>query len=78
MGEKLVYEGGKTAPYDFSSHLNHFHWGIQIGGTWQAFSHLTLNADLAWAVKDIFESNFKTITFNMYPIYLNLGFGYKF
>ncbi|MGP1545355.1 MAG: porin family protein, partial [Prevotella intermedia] len=30
------------------------------------------------AMNDIFESNFKTITFNMYPIYLNLGFGYKF
>lgn len=78
IGEKLTYEGGKTATYDFSSHLNHFHWGAQIGGTWQASTHFTLNADLTWAMNDIFESNFKTITFNMYPIYLNLGFGYKF
>ena len=51
VGEKLIYENGKTAPYDFSSHLNHFHWGAQIGGTWQAFNHFTLNADLTWAMK---------------------------
>lgn len=78
VGEKLIYENGKTAPYDFSSHLNHFHWGAQIGGSWQAFNHFTLNADLTWAMNNIFESNFKTISFNMYPIYLNVGFGYTF
>jgi len=34
--------------------------------------------DLAWSLNDIFKEEFKTVSFNMYPIYLNLGFGYAF
>lgn len=78
IGEKIVYEGDQTATYDFSSNLNHFHWGLQLGGTWQVSDRFTLNTDLSWAMNNIFESNFKTISFNMYPIFLNIGFGYKF
>ncbi len=77
-GEKLLFEGGKTATYDFSSNLRHVHYGAQIGGSWHAYRNFSINADLTWGFNDIFESDFKTITFNMYPIYLNLGFGYKF
>lgn len=77
-GEKLAFTDGKTAAYDFSSNLNHFQWGAQVGGTWRAFRHFTVNADLAWAFTDIFEKDFKTITFKMYPIFLNVGFGYTF
>lgn len=77
-GEKLTFTDGKSATYDFSPNLNHFHWGTQIGGTWHAYRHFTVNADLTWAFTDIFEKDFKTITFNLYPVYLNLGFGYTF
>ena len=45
---------------------------------WQAYRHLYLYADLAWGVIPVFKSSFKTITFNMFPIYANLGFAYKF
>ena len=68
----------KTASYDFSSNLRHFQWGGQLGATWRAFNHFTVNADLTWAFNNIFESDFKTISFGLYPIYLNLGFGYRF
>ncbi|MCR5078181.1 MAG: PorT family protein [Prevotella sp.] len=78
VGEKVSFTDGKTASYDFSSSLRHFQWGAQMGATWRAFSHFTVNADLTWAFNDIFESSFKTVTFNLYPIYLNLGFGYRF
>ena len=77
-GEKVSFDNDKVATYDFSSNLNHFNWGAQIGGSWNMFRHFTLNADLTWGFKDIFESSFKTISFNMYPIYMNIGFGYKF
>ena len=52
---------------------------ISKGGvTWTAYKHLLVNANLAWGCNDIFESSFKTVTFNLYPIYLNVGFGYLF
>jgi len=78
MGEKLTFADGNTASYDFSSNLRHFQWGGQLGATWRAFNHFTVNADLTWAFNNIFESDFKTISFGLYPIYLNLGFGYRF
>ena len=54
--------------------------GIQseTDGLKVAFNHFTVNADLTWAFNNIFESDFKTISFGLYPIYLNLGFGYRF
>lgn len=78
VGEKLTFADGNTASYDFSSNLRHFQWGGQLGATWRAFNHFTVNADLTWAFNNIFESDFKTISFGLYPIYLNLGFGYRF
>ena len=39
---------------------------------------LSIDADITWGINDIFKKSFKTITFNMYPIYLNIGFGYRF
>lgn len=77
-GLKVVYADGKTAPYDFSDNLRHFQWGIQVGADWMAFRHLKIYADLSWGLNDAFKSNFNTITFDMYPIYANLGFGYLF
>jgi len=29
-------------------------------------------------MNNIFKKDFKTITFDMYPIYMNIGFGYHF
>ena len=64
--------------YDFSDDLRHFQWGLQVGAGWRAFKHLNVYADLTWGLNDIFKSDFNTITFAMYPIYLNIGFGYAF
>ena len=52
--------------------------GIAIGGEWRAFKHLNVYADLTWGLNDIFKKDFDTIAFAMYPIYLNVGFGYAF
>ncbi len=77
-GEKVEFTDGKSSTYNFSSELRRFQYGLQVGGTWRAFRHFTVNADLTWGLNDIFKHDFKTITFNMYPIYVNFGFGYRF
>ena len=51
---------------------------MQLGAQWRAFSHLNITANITWGVVPIFKKNFDTITFNMYPIYGNIGFGYVF
>lgn len=77
-GTKIVFTGDNIATYDFSNELRKFQWGLQAGGEWKAYKHLTVHADLTWGLNDIFNNNFKTITFSMYPIFLNFGFGYEF
>ena len=34
--------------------------------------------ELTYGTNNIFKKDFKTITFDMYPIYMNIGFGYHF
>lgn len=77
-GEKVIFEEGKSASYDFTSDLRNFQWGLQLGGEWRAFKHLNVYADLTWGLNDVFKKDFNTITFAMYPVYLNVGFGYAF
>lgn len=77
-GPKVEFTDGKVATYDFSENLRKFQWGMQLGGEWKAFKHLNVYADLTWGLNDIFKKDFQTITFAMYPIYLNVGFGYSF
>lgn len=77
-GTKVVFEGNSIATYDFSNDLRSFQCGAQVGTQWRAYKHLSLYADVTWGFVPIFNSDFKTITFNMYPIYANIGFAYKF
>ena len=78
VGPKVEFTDDKIATYDFSDDLRHFQWGMQVGAGWRAFKHLNIYADLTWGLNDIFKNDFQTITFAMYPIYLNVGFGYAF
>ena len=77
-GQRVDFSGESVATYDFSDNLRKFQWGAQLGGEWKAFKHLNVYADLTWGLNDIFKKDFDTITFAMYPIYLNIGFGYAF
>ncbi len=77
-GYTVNFEGDSSATYDFSDNLRNFQWGVQVGGLWKAYKHLNVHADLQWGLNDIFHKNFDTITFSMYSIYLNFGFGYAF
>ena len=66
------------ATYDFSNDLRTFQWGLQVGGSFRAYKHLFVNANLDWGLNGIFPADFKTITFSLYPIYATLGFSYLF
>lgn len=77
-GNKVSFEGESRATYDFGDDLRKFQWGFQGGASWLAFNRFSVNANLTWGCNDIFNRSFKTVSFNMYPIYLNVGFGYLF
>lgn len=77
-GSRVDFTGESIATYDFSDSLRKFQWGLQVGGEWKAFKHLNVFADLNWGLNDIFKKDFDTVSFAMYPIYLNVGFGYSF
>ena len=67
-----------SASYDFSNDLRRFAWGLQLGGEFKAFSHLSISANLTWGLNGIFSSDFPSVTFALYPIYGTLGFNYLF
>ena len=77
-GNKVSFTGDSRATYDFGDNLRRFQWGLTAGCSWRATKRLRVNTSLEWGLNDIFESSFKTVTFNMYPIYLRIGFGYLF
>jgi hypothetical protein len=58
--------------------LRRFHWGVQVGGEFRAYKHLAVFANLQWGLNGIFPSDFNSVTFDLYPIYGNLGFSYLF
>lgn len=66
------------ATYDFSNDLRRFQWGLDVGAEWQAYKHLNVYADLNWGLNSIFKKGFESVSFDMYCIYLNFGFGYVF
>ena len=77
-GDKINFYDGAIATYDFSDDLRKFAWGLQLGADWKAFKHLKVYTDLTWGLNDIFQKDFETVSFSMYPIYLNIGFAYAF
>ncbi len=77
-GAKTVIDSYNPATYNFSDELVRSNWGVQLGIEWRAFSHLNIFIDLQWGLNSVFPDDFETITFNMYPIYANIGFAYAF
>ena len=68
----------EEATYDFSNDLRKFQWGVDAGAEWKAYKHLTVYSDLTWGLNSIFRKGFESVSFDMYCIYLNFGFGYIF
>lgn len=72
------YAEVSSASYDFTNDLRRFAWGLQVGGEFKAYKHLSVSANLSWGLNGIFPSDFKSVTFALYPIYGTLGFNYLF
>ena len=77
-GPKWEFTDGKYATYDFNQELRTFNWGLQAGAAFRVFKRLSVNLNLDWGLNDIFRNSFETVTFDMYPIYANIGFAYVF
>ncbi len=68
----------KPQSFDFSGDLRRYQWGVTLGGEWNIYKRLVAFVDLDWGFKNIFVDEFKTITFDMFPIYGTIGVGYAF
>jgi hypothetical protein len=78
VGSKIEFSGDGVAAYDFSDELRRLDCGVRLGASWLAFKHLNVFADLSWGLNNLFKSDFKSITFAMYPVYADFGMGYVF
>ena len=77
-GQKLIFEDGKKADYDFSNDVRKFQWGTQVGAEWKMNEHFFLFGDVTYGFNGVLNKDFDAISFSMHNIYLNLGFGYQF
>lgn len=74
-GQKI---GVTTATYNLSKDIRPFNWGFQAGMHWKAYRDFSLYADFTMGLNSVFPSDFETISFKMYNMYLNVGFAYNF
>ena len=78
IGTPVEFEGDARGNYDFSTELNRFQWAAEIGTEYKINTHLLIYTDLNWGLNGLFKKNFDAISFSLYSIYLNIGFGYHF
>lgn len=78
IGQKIEFKNEQYASYNFSDNLAGVAYGLQIGFQWKAIDKLHMLSQLTWGLNDIFKSDFETISFAMYPIYLSIGAVYQF
>lgn len=76
-GEKFVFEGDTQGRYDFSNNLHNLQYGAMLGVDWELSKHLVVAGHLSWSFRHVFDYGFNTMTFNLYPIYLNVSVGYR-
>lgn len=77
-GEKIVYSASQQAAYEFDDDLRNTMWGVQIGGSWRAYRHFSVNAELSYSFNNIFKEGFNTVEESLHPLFFNIGFGYTF
>lgn len=78
-GPKTIVDPENPVSYDFSDDMRRFNWGVEVGVDFQAFKHFLVFAHLDWGLNDAFKDSFsETISFPMYPVYGQIGFGYNF
>lgn len=78
IGEPTTFENTAKGLYDFSNYLSTFQFGSQLGVEYKFKQNFNLFLDLTMAHKQVFKKDFEAISFKMYNIYGNIGFGYTF
>lgn len=77
-GEKIVFENGSSAQYEFSDELKNVHSGLLLGAEYNVSKRFIVSGQLTYGLSDIFKRDFKTVSFAMHPIFFNLSIGYWF
>ncbi len=78
LGQKIEFKDEQYAAYDFSDNLRKTAYGIQLSTQWLATNNLFVLTQFTFGLSNIFEPDFKTVSFDMYPIYLSVGASYRF
>lgn len=78
IGEPATFEGDAIGIYDFSNDISTFQFGEQIGIEYKFKQNFSISLDATFANTQVFKKDFDAISFKMYNIFGNLGFGYRF
>jgi len=78
IGEPATFEGTAIGIYDFSEDIRSFQFGEQIGVEYKVNKQFSISLDGSFANTAVFRKDFEAISFKMYNIFGNLGFGYNF
>lgn len=78
IGEKIIFENGATASYDFADKYRLINYGLTLSTDCSLTENWLLSLGLDWGLNHVFKDSFQTITFKMYPIYGHLAVGYRF
>lgn len=77
-GQKITISSENPAIYDFSENMNDWSYGVEFGVDFRATKHLNVFGLLDWGVRDVFQDDFETVAFKMFPIYATIGLAYYY
>ena len=77
-GQKITIASENPAYYDFSDDMRRCSWGMEFCADFRLREHLNVFGLLDWGLSDVFQDDFQTVTFPMYPIYATLGLAYYY
>ncbi|MCD8317718.1 MAG: PorT family protein [Paraprevotella sp.] len=78
IGQKISISADNPASYDFSSHMRNVSWGMEFCVDYRVRHHLNVFGLLDWGMSDVFKSDFKTVTFPLFPLYATWGVAYYY
>lgn len=77
-GQKVEMTSDNPATYDFADNMRSAYWGVELLFDWKAMRHMNVFGGVDWSCSSIFHSDFKTVEFNMFPIYAKIGLAYRY
>lgn len=75
--EKINIVNKGDATFSFGGEMRDFDFGLLAGAERRINDKFGVTGNLNWGLTSIFPSNFKSISFNMYNIYVTLGLTYN-